>query len=366
MTFSAALDTDKKKEETSMMKKCILFLSCLGFIFAIPIQGKCEALKREDISYNLGVFGNINYKTKDRDTQHHSFSLGELDLYGTANYERMSFLTELLIEFEGQAVELDMERIWIGYSFSDLFTLRAGRHHTSLGYWNRTYHHGKQLFVTVERPFIIAFEGEGGIIPAHIVGLEAEGRVSVGAINLKYELQVGNGPTISEGKLAPNNSSDDNPSKEWVARLSGTSPVLPGFTFGLSGTSFKITQADNTIINEKVAGLDVSYIRGELDLLGEVFRFKNSDKEARLGYVQAAYNISKYSVTPYVRHERMDVEDGDPYLDALGGRKDRTQDIAGARYDINERSSLKAQYRRDKEKSLDTKNVFEVQWAFAF
>lgn len=348
-----------------MMEKCILFLSCLAFIFAIPFSGNCETLKKEDVSYKLGVFGDINYATKDRDRQHHSFYLGGFDLYGTANYEGMTFLTELLIEFEGQEAVVDMERIWIGYSFSDLFTLRAGRHHTSLGYWNRAYHHGKQLFVTVERPFVIAFEDDGGVIPAHIIGPEAEGRLLIGAINLKYEIQVGNGPIITGGKLAPNNSSDDNPSKEWVARLSGTLPALPGFTFGLSGTSFKIPQAANTI-NEKVAGLDISYISGELELLGEVFRLKNSDKEARLGYAQAAYNISEYSVTPYVRYERMDVEDGDPYLDALGGRKDRTQGIAGVRYDINERSSLKAQYRQDKEKDSDTKNVFEFQWAFAF
>lgn len=351
-----------------MLKRYVLFISCILFVLAAPFAGYCETLhdKEGDVSYNLGVFGDINYATKDRDRQHNSFFLGELDLYGTANYEGMSFLTELLIEFEGPAVVLDMERIWIGYSFSDLFTLRAGKHHTSLGYWNRTYHHGKQLFVTVERPFVITWEHDGGVIPVHIVGLEAEGRVSTSAINLKYELQVGNGQAILSDKiLDSNNSADDNPSKQWVARLSGTPAALPGFTVGLSGTSYEITQPTNTI-NEKIIGLDVSYIRGELELLGEYFMLRNSDKKAGLGYVQAAYNISKYSITPYVRYELMDVEDGDPYMDALGGKKDRTQGIAGVRYDINERSSLKAQYRQDKEKNSDTKNVLELQWAFAF
>lgn len=349
-----------------MLKRYVLFLSCILFVLVIPFSGNCETLKKEDVSYNLGAFGDVNYATKDRDRQHHSFSLGDFDLYGTANYEKINFLAELLIEFEGQEAGLDMERLWIGYSFSDLLTLRAGRHHTSLGYWSRTYHHGKQLFVTVERPFVIAFEDDGGVIPMHIVGLEAEGRISTEAMKLKYELQLGNGPGItSTSTLKPNNASDDNPSKQWIVRLSGTPTALPEFTFGFSGTAYKITPPTNTI-DEKIIGLDVSYTRGEMELLGEYFRLWNSDKRANLGYAQAAYNIPKYSITPYVRCELMDVQDGDPYMNALGGRKDRIQDIAGVRYDINDRSSVKVQVRRDKEKSSDIKNVFETQWAFAF
>lgn len=316
------------------------------------------------VSYNLGVLGDMNFTTKSRAINNNSFYIGEFDLYGTATYDRTSFLSEILVEFEEGNTDtvMDVERLWIGYTFSDYFITRFGRHHTSLGYWNRTFHHGKQLFTTIDRPMVIAWE-HTGIIPMHIVGIEFEGRFNTNIMSLKYELQIGNGPGITNKKqLDPNNSSDNNPSKQWVLRLSA-SDMLPHLTVGISGTNYKISQ--NPVINEKIIGIDISYTDG-IELLGEYFKLWNSDKAANLFYLQAGYFLPNYSVTPYIRYDWMNVADGDPYMIALGDRHDHIESILGLRYDVNERNSIKTQYRRDNEKGSDIKNVFEVQWAFNF
>ncbi|MBI3399513.1 MAG: hypothetical protein HY026_09865 [Deltaproteobacteria bacterium] len=350
-----------------MSKKNVWFF--LGIMLAIftPVLSNAASVATEDVSYNLGAFGDINYATGNRERKQNSFYLGKFDLYGTAAYERMSFLTEITIEFEDAATEVEAERLWVGYTLNDLFIIRAGRHHASMGYWNRTYHHGRQLFTTVERPFVVNFEEDGGIIPMHIVGIEFEGTTTTELMKLKYEFQIGNGPRITtEKKLGPNSASDDNPSKQIILRLSGAPAMLPGFTLGVFGTNYEVSPTGQQAIEEKVAGLDLSYVHGGWELLGEYYRLWNSDKGADLFYLQAAYLLSNYSLTPYIRYESMNVENGDPYITALGGRNNRGQEILGVRYDINARSSIKTQYRRDEEKGSDIKNVFEVQWAFGF
>ncbi|MDH4101241.1 MAG: hypothetical protein OEV28_11800, partial [Nitrospirota bacterium] len=71
--------------------------------------------------------------------------------------------------------------------------------------------------------------------------------------------------------------------------------------------------------------------------------------------------------TPYVRYEYLNVDDDDPYFRALDMQNDRKQAIVGLRYDIDTlKSSIKLQYRYDKQKHERTYNVIETQWAFSF
>ena len=82
-----------------------------------------------------------------------------MSLYSTASHgDHLHFLGELEIEMEDAETEIELERLWVGYTFSDLLTVRAGKQNTALGYWNKTYHRGKQLFTTIDRPFFLTSE----------------------------------------------------------------------------------------------------------------------------------------------------------------------------------------------------------------
>ena len=59
----------------------------------------------------------------------------------------------MVVEDLNDRAIVDIERLWVGYTFDDLLIARAGRFHTALGYWNTEYHHGKHLFLSVDRPF---------------------------------------------------------------------------------------------------------------------------------------------------------------------------------------------------------------------
>lgn len=325
---------------------------------------------------NLGAFGDINYLTDSREKRKKTFSLGSISLYATGdNNDRLNFLFEMVVEDLNDRAIVDIERLWVGYTFDDLLIARAGRFHTALGYWNTEYHHGKHLFLSVDRPFFLAFEDIGGVIPTHIVGLEFAGVKKAGEGKFKYVFEAGNGPGIETDtggsaphnqELTPNAFADNNDEKQFALRLVLDSVLAKGLSLGVFGTKYKIENALKTInVTEAVYGLDAHYVKGDLDLLGEYFRFENSSKGADAYYAQAAYAIGKF--TPYLRHERLSSNSVDPYLGRLTGGAARYQNIAGVRYELDPvYSSLKVQFRRDVEKHGDDFDVFEFQWAFHF
>ncbi|MFZ3072736.1 MAG: hypothetical protein WA162_05810 [Thermodesulfobacteriota bacterium] len=326
--------------------------------------------------HNLGAFGDINYLTDSREKRNKSFSVGSLGLYVTGdNNDRLNFLIEMVVVSHNDRSSIDLERVWVGYAFDDLLTVRAGRFHTALGYWNREYHHGRHLFLSVDRPFFLKFEDTGGVIPVHIVGLELAGMKEFGGGRLKYVFEAGNGPGLmtdphgsvphNQG-LTPRTLTDNNDEKQFVLRLVLDSVSVKGLSIGVSGTRYKAENYLKTIsVTETVYGLDAHYVKGGLDLLGEYFRFENSREDADAYYAQAAYSIGRF--TPYLRYERLSSNSVDPYLGRLTGGAARHQNIAGVRYEIDPAySSLKAQFRRDIKKDGDDFDVFEFQWTFHF
>ena len=336
----------------------------------VPTSAETAEDTRPQFGVNLGVFGDINYSTKNREAEHHTFSIGDLDFYSTAEYgARINLLAELLLELEeGGENILDLERLWVGYTFSDLLILRAGKQHSALGYWNKTYHHGKQLFLTIDRPFFLAFEDDGGILPVHIVGIELEGAKSLAGMRWKYEMSLGNGPMIDTvGKvLIPNNTSDNNNSKQIVLRLSSTPARCPGVTLGLFGTTYEVDTTAKAGLEEAILGADLSYLNSGWEFISEYFRLRNSQDHADAFYIQLGYTLFEV-MTPYARYEYLNLHPADPYFMDLQNNSDRDQQIFGLRYEIDSlRSSLKVQYRRDDKKGAKTFNVTEAQWSFGF
>lgn len=321
---------------------------------------------RSVFGLNLGALGDITYSSESRERANNSFALGELGLFSTATFDRLIFLIEMQLEMERDATELDIERMLVGYTFNDLLTLRAGRQHTALGYWNKTYHHGKQLFTTIDRPFFLAFEHGGGIIPMHVVGLELEGAVETSSARLKYELQVGNNPRISNTKLKVNNAGDDRNSKQAAFRLSALPSAFPGLNAGISGTTYQLDTTGKGDLRESVIGLHLAYQHSSIEFLSEYFRMHNSDGNADAFYVQLGYTFGN-AFTSYVRYEYLNIDEADPYFMDLNAIADREQAIVGVKYDIDAiKSSIKVQYRHDEQRGGSTYNVFETQWSFKF
>jgi hypothetical protein len=360
MTVSQNSETNRQENEIDHLRERVQ---------ALEEEQSAKDL-RPKFGINLGAFGDVNYLTKNRESDHPAFSLGPFDLYSTGNYgPRLNFLAELQVESEkNNAGRFDVERLWVGYTFSDLLIVRAGRHHTALGYWNKTYHHAKQHFLTVDRPFFLAFEDDGGILPVHTVGLELSGAKAFNGSRWMYELDFGNGHRIDPTSklLVPNQTSDNNASKQIALRLSTQPNSIPGLAIGVFGTNDRMGIQTDQNLDERIYGTDVSYVHGVVEFIAEYFKLVNLRKTADAYYVQLGVKISR-ELTPYTRYESLNVAPNDPYFMELLNSVDRFQEIVGIRYDIDEvRSALKFQFRHDHKEGSETFNVLEAQWCFSF
>jgi hypothetical protein len=76
---------------------------------------------------------------------------------------------------------------------SDYLTASIGRMHTWVGYYNTAFNKGEFLETTTDRPFIYAFDDEGGVLPMQDVGVNLTGKIPSGKLGLNYVFELGNG-----------------------------------------------------------------------------------------------------------------------------------------------------------------------------
>src|SRR3990172_6600024 len=291
---------------------------------------------------DLHGFGDVQYYqflNSDDANENGAFFLGQLDLYAAESIgPRLDILTELVIESpDGGEFVVDLERIQIGYLFSDALKLSAGRFHSPVGYWNTAYHHGSFLQATIERPLFLRFEDDGGILPVHSVGLLASGRRFGRTGELSYAVQLANGssitldlgdpfagpdPTDDSAALTPNNNSNPNHNKALALHAEFAPAQLTAWALGASLYQSRVvgeglpapTQVDLT---QTILGADLTKRTGAFELLAEYYLLRHRDHLGTQGtatdhlyYVQMEYEIGEW-LTPYGRHEQMSLDERD-------------------------------------------------------
>jgi len=375
-----------------------------NFILFILLIANSLALPSIVFGMELQGFSDVTYtydwhkqpaKASDPNTNG-TVALGELDFFARANLsDRVDFLTEFNFSADPNTNDgaVDIERLQIGYLFSDALKIQAGRFHNVLSYWNMTYHHGRQLYTTVNRPDFVHFEDDGGLIPTHLVGLAAGGHVDTRMGEFEYDIMGGNGPRVQNvdctttcggGSLSPNSTGDDSKNKTGSFMLRWTPKgLLRGLGMGISGniqqlrfyeadgiTPVTIVSPDGTltdVVNQQIYGVNLTYLAHHIEFLSEGYQFRdyNYHGQSYLDYVwytQLGIKINRF--TPYSRFERWTVLANDPYFVALG-TEDMSKTIAGIRFDLIPSSSIKVEAQWINTPSIKY-NEAAIQWAFAF
>jgi hypothetical protein len=155
-----------------------------------------------DFNYGVGSAANaliyplIVPQTTPPTPIHNTFQFGEYDLFMSSRLSStINFLSEVVLGSDASNFwGLDVERAQITYKPSEYFQISGGRMHTAIGFYNTTYHHGTWFQTATGRPFMYYFEDSGGILPVHMVGLEAAGLIPhTGKVNAHWIAEVGNG-----------------------------------------------------------------------------------------------------------------------------------------------------------------------------
>lgn len=331
-----------------------------------------EGLSRggQDTGSPLHGFADVTATWGSRgDPQHRrGFGGGTLDFYITPQFNRVKALFELNFEYEpdGEAVA-DVERLQLGYALDDALTLWAGRFHTPFGLWNTWFHHGVQLQTSATRPRFVDFEDNGGLLPAHSVGLWAGGKRPVGGSKLLYDVYVANGPRLHDRRLDFNPFNDNDGNKLVGANLGLQPAGRDGLTVGLHGFTSRVKSYDSadTLIGGTRVRMMGGYFGFDDDVweaIGEYYHFDNRDlldgghHDSNVWFLHLARTWHR--TTPYVRYERASLATGDRYFRSLPAGRSYERALVGARYELDPRAALKLElsHTREKEASLLDEN----------
>lgn len=338
---------------------------------------------------DLGVFGDLSYIASNVSGDEPNFRIGSLDFYA-AQYidEKTRALFELQFQTFSGDFTYEIQRFEIMRKFSDAFCLGMGRFHTPLGYWNHHYHHGILLQDTVSRPFILSFEGgANAFIPMHMVGATVNGDFANG---LQYEAAVANSNMIDSAdrsRLEVPIRDDLSPNKSYFARLNYDVPEVP-FKPGVfamvndvveSAASGGLLDRGETLVKQKLVGLDLRYEQEAFDLLAE---FYHLDDEAQPGvgdgashtaiayFTQFGYRLTDQWKATY-RYESLDFDseagNQDAYFtdpDLLGLTRTERRNVFCLRYDFSESNALMLEVSRRAPDGADKSNTAILSWAF--
>lgn len=331
--------------------------------------------------------------------------LGSFDLYLTPQFgDRVKGLVELVFEADQDGgIATDLERLQIGYLFSDAATGWLGRFHTPYGYWNTAFHHGAQIQISSLRPRFLDFEDKGGILPAHTTGAWLTGSVGTGSGKLGYDLYAGNAPQINgstvgtalatahpagfstvvnAGSYAGTGTLNMRQSGSTTGRTSSgfnawyEPGAVDGLRLGLHGLRSEVVDdfANSTLL--KMFGGYFAYGTEKWEVLSEYYRFRNVDRSGQTGthtswagYSQVAYTMGKW--TPFARVERAKLDQTDNYFGVQESGRSYQRWATGLRYELDPKAALKAEFSSTRKEDLgpnvtDKYPEFRVQYAIGF
>lgn len=327
------------RKEMKRNKKQISFIHSFilsFFLSLIRVVSLGRAQELGGFMYLYGEMGGDYFS----DEKLLNFRVGQIDLLSSLRFERVEGFFEAVFEHE----VVDVERLYLGYDFHKLFTLRLGRFHTPVGYFIREWHHGLYLMPTIRKPLIVEFEDMGGPLPYHIIGFEAEGYTDIGEIRPGYIIDIGTGNL----QFGASNEWDFDKEKTFVGKLFvrkgfGEISISVGYDpFRIKGLPPSIMHGGNhqsmgdgtqggtqgeegeIRIQNFLLGDNISYnnISGLIALV-EAFLIRDleSKKSGWGGFVILSYHAFGseviYSIRPYLQVATLDWQDGNPFFERL-------------------------------------------------
>jgi hypothetical protein len=173
------------------------------------------------------------------------FAIGPLGFQVTAHLaDGLVGRTEYAMSFDNGETVVDVERAFLEYRVGH-WMFAAGRTHAEFGYWNNAFHHGRWLQLTINRPHVVRFEDEGGMLQVHQVGVTAVYGPKRGEHGLEVALWIGNGhgPSIVDVQTL----GDNNLAKSVLIRVGGVGFGLDALRFGINLGFDKIAAEPMTV-----------------------------------------------------------------------------------------------------------------------
>jgi hypothetical protein len=328
-------------------------------------------------------FGEVNYKVLDQRQPEFgqlfgfvpgsagNFSVGDFDLLLTSRIsDKASVLSEVVIgEGDAQSFDVDLERVLFKYEFNDHVKVSFGRYHTGVGYYNTAFHTGKWLQTTADRPLIMEFADDGGLLPTQAVGVSVTGEIPSHGWGLNYTAEYGSSDTIRPDINQEGAEDDENNGNHINLGAFIRPDKFPGLQIGGSFYHDRISDFDkgpSVRLGQSIVNAHVVYNGHGIEFLNEGFLIRHAYEGSLTTYNMPAFYslVSKHigKFRPFFRYQYINANQNSIFDDVSL----RHGPSFGSRYDFTDSIGIKLQLDHTLRKNLPDLNGLQTQLVFTF
>jgi hypothetical protein len=331
----------------------------------------------------LQGFGSVGYKASDANPPENSFlgfragsagnfAVGDVDLFVTSSLTQKSMvLSEIVFtEKDSGVFETDVERMLLKYDLNDYLKMSFGRFHTATSYYNSVFHHGRWLQTAADRPLVVEFADDGGLLPTQAIGVSFTGSIPSGKLGLNYIFEYGSADTIRPQINRPGTPEiDENNGNGTTVGLFAKPDWLPGLDIGGSFYHDRMSPDNRPIhIGQAIGSAHIVYVTPRFEFLNEGFIIQHRiEGTSQTFNTPAFYTLISQKFgkkwRPYFRYQYVNASSQSPLFSDVGLRHGPS---AGVRFDFSDYVAFKVQYDRILRRQLAAINDLALQLAFRF
>jgi len=319
-----------------------------------------------------------------------NFYTGDFDLFLTSRLsDKTSVLSEIdFEESDAQSFKVDLRRLLFKYDANDHLRFSFGRYQTGIGYYNWAFRSASWLQTTADRPLVMEFASNGGLLPTQAVGLSVTGSIPTGNLGLSYIAEYGSSDTVRPDINGDGLQNDENNGNHINVGFFLTPDRIPGLRIGgsiyhdqisdlvslVSGGGVIGTQGgaggappESARWNQTIVNGHVVYISRGFEFLNEGFLIRHAPIGPGETFNTPAF-YSQFSrklgpIRPFVRYQYMNVSPQNAIYNDVGLRFGPS---FGARYDLSEYIAFKAQLDHTARRGLPNLNGLHLQLSGTF
>ena len=327
-------------------------------------------------------FGEVNYKVLDQRQPElgtygfvpgsaGNFYTGDFDLFISAKVgDKADVVSEIAFgEGDHQTFNVDLERFLLHYEVNDHLKLSFGRYQTGIGYYNTEFRSTKWLQTTADRPLVMEFAVDGGLLPTQAVGVSITGLVPSGQLQLNYLFEYGSSDTVRPHIDGSGEIDDENNSNHVLIGAFAKPEWLHGLRIGASfyhdkigNSAAELIQYGQTIVNGHVV-----YGAHRVEFLAEGFLIRHTVQHSNRVFNMPAFYVQLSRqfghMRPFFRYQYVNANKESTIFDDVDLRYGPS---FGARYDFNENIAFKLQLDHTVREGLPNLNGLQMQLAFTF
>jgi hypothetical protein len=316
-----------------------------------------------------------------------NFYTGDFGLFLTSRLTaKASVLSEIVFtEGDAQSYAVDLRRMLLKYGYNDHLKMSFGRYQTNIGYYNWAFRSAAWLQTTADRPLVMQYATDGGLLPTQAIGVSVTGAIPSGKLGLNYVAEYGSSDTIRPDLNDDGLLTDENNGNQSNVGFFLRPEDLPGLQIG---ASYYHDQVSNNIVNasgaqvppppgslgpsarygQTIVNAYAVYVAHGFEFLNEGFLIRQAQIGGSLHFDTPAF-YSQFSkqlghVRPFLRYQYVNASpDPNSIFDDVGLRYGPS---FGARYGFNDYMAFTAQLDHTVRRGQPDLNGLQLQWAFTF